>query len=217
MGYLQHIGHFFLVLLLTLLLIPIQTEGADAEEQTIEPDITKGKWRCEFREQTGCSWSKSSSKECVEIDGNNKEDYEVMPAEWYELDFDTEPIKLYFCSKSGCATEYADPDGLSFKVLEGVEGYDGIFKPQNWKAVFMVEYVVAFGLSTDIYIFQQTRLWRQDPSVTALDIVRYTTLIHMIGQCKEIEKLSKPGNPFEWIDEQDMVSQELEKKQDELQ
>jgi len=39
----------------------------------------------------------------------------------------------------------------------------------------------------------------------------------MIGQCKEIEKLSKPGNPFEWIDEQDMVSQELEKKQDELQ
>ena len=210
--YFQYAERFFKVLLSVLVLMPLAADGVEDRKRALSTAVAKGKWQCTFEQQFTCSLPIKEPAECAvsenkeDAASENKEDNVNKHTHWYELDFDTKPIKLYFCSKSGCATDMFGLNGeLTFSIHGGTGGFEGVTRPRSYAAIFLVESLWLVFLDSDAYIFrldyQGGDIDRSFSYPAALDVVKSREIKRHIGECEGIDDISKLGNPFDSYEE----------------
>jgi hypothetical protein len=201
-----------LLLHFTLAWLPAYADEFDGFADSIP--IGKGKWQCDYKPQKKCTWGNNQSNECVEMDGQEWS----FAGLWFELDLSDKPIKLYFCSKTGCATgRFEDGKITVLTTLGGVLGYEGAMgRLDAWTAVFPVEIGVDLYLESTWYMFRvhetaSTKILGHKQTPSSLTIVYDTSMIYLVGQCEAIDNLSKLGNPLRLYKGQDSQEGKLNK------
>jgi hypothetical protein len=178
--------------------------GADNENEATNLEIAMGKWRCDFQARQTCTWGMSDSRACVDINIDGKGQFEEISS-WFELDLDADPVKLYFCQDIGCGTGLMSDKGknVALEIHDGNIIFDLSFlMRKHWIAVFIVRFHMPLGSYSDVLIFRlKPKGVIETPSApypATLDVVGNKKLEYSIGQCKKVDKLSKPGNPIQW-------------------